>query len=438
FGVGAATAAWVQTAFLLTLTSSLLVAGRLGDIYGHQNVYRAGIVLFTAAGTLSGFIQDIGVLITFRSLQGVGAAMISGNSLAIIANTFSTGERGMAIGIMGVAASMGGLLGVGLSTSLAQYLNWQWLFYMTLPVGLVGIVAARSLKGGIRPKDPPRVDYLGAILLAATLTAFSLSFSHLHAGEIASSEGWHYHGALLVATAVGLLLFVAAERRASQPLIELSYLLNTPFSFSIIANMVLHITMMTFAFLTPFLLEKGLGLSPSHTAGVIMSSSVGSMIGSLLSGKLYDRTRWRFFCPLAMASLGLGMGVMALYAPTCPYFLLMIVSVGLGLSMGSFNTSNNAIIVSTVPANRRGFATGMLETSRQFGHSVGASASGAVMGTALMSAAMGTTESAAYISGYQQASLVASGAAFLGILASLIAALSQRANSETAPVPAIS
>ncbi|MDO8673564.1 MAG: MFS transporter [Dehalococcoidia bacterium] len=426
FGVSADVAGWVPTAYLMTLTSLLLVSGRLGDLYGHRNVYLAGIILFTVVGTASGLSQNIDMLIVFRMLQGVAAALISGNSLAIITNTFSVKERGTAVGIIAMSASMGGILGVSLSTSMAQYLDWRWLFYLTLPVGLVGIITARYLQGPLPPEKPPKIDYLGAVILAIILIAFSLSFNHLHPAGVSLPTGWHYNAALLAVIAGGLLLFVVVERRAAQPLIELSYLLDAPFAFSIISNQILHMTMMASSFLMPFLLEKGLGLSPSHTAGIVISLSSGAVIASPLSGRIYDRTGWRFFCPLAMTLVCLGMGTMALFAPTMPYPLIMLTAFTLGLATGSFNTPNNVIIMSTTPADRRGFAAGMLETSRQFGHTVGVSISSAVLGAALLSTPIDVPKSAAFIIGYRQSCLFVSSIALLGILASLVPALWRR------------
>ncbi|MBI2863174.1 MAG: MFS transporter [Chloroflexi bacterium] len=438
FHVDPGTAGWVQTAYLLILASSLLVAGRLGDLYGHRNVYLAGIVLYTGVGTLCGFVQDFGALIALRLAQGVGGALISGNSLAIITNTFTAKDRGVAIGIIGMSASFGGLLGIVLSVSLAQYLNWQWLFYVTLPVGLVAMVAGRNLPGDTRAKDPPKVDLLGAALLAATLSVFSLAFSHLHAGEASSSEGWRYHGGLLAATIMGLLLFAAVERRASQPMVDLTALRNATFSFSLVANLILRTTMMSSFFLMPFLIEKGLGLSPAHVGAALIAMSAGKMLGSPLSGRVYDRTRWRFLCPVAMGLVAIGLAIMGFLAPSWPFVLLMAASLGLGVTVGFFDTPNNVIIMSEAPAHLRGFAAGILETSRQFGNMIGVSISGAIMAAAVVGAAPGPAGSAAYILGFRQASAAAAGMAFIGIFVSLVHALSRRARAEMPPVPTAS
>lgn len=432
FGVDAVTASWLQTSYLLTLTSFLLISGRLGDLYGHRDVYLAGAVLFTVVSTVSGFVQDIGILIVLRSLQGIAGALMSGNVLAIITNTFSAKERGIPIGVSGMSASAGAFLGVVVSTSLAQYFDWQWLFYMTLPLGLIAIKSALDLKVDFRPAESPKVDYWGAALLAGTLTIFSLSFSHLHSGEVGSDSGLHYHGGLLAATAVGLLVFGIVESRVKQPMVEIRYLLNLPFTFSVMGNEILHMTMMASSFLMPFLLEKGLGLSPGHTAGVLIATQIGNIAMSPTSGMIYDRLRWRFFCPAAMSLVALGLGVMALFAPTLPYLGLLFISLALGACLGTFQTPNNTVIMGTVPANLRGFAAGMIETSRQMGHMLGISASSAVMGVVLAGAS-DPSQGSVYMAAYQYATVVAAGIAFLGIFAALVHPLSRRGMAELSP-----
>lgn len=429
FKVEITTASWVMTAYLLTLTSFVLIGGRLGDLYGHRQIFIFGSIVYTIAGSLSGLVQDIGLFIALRAVQGFGVAMFSGVSMAIIAHTFTAQERGKAIGLAGTAASAGGLFGVLASTSLAQFLNWQFLFFLNLPLGLIALKAGLDLRLDYRPAERPRVDYLGAVLLATALTAFSLSLSHLHPGEGTFSAGWYYHVGLVLVTVVSLFLFVTVERHAPQPMVKLSHLANGSFSASCVANEVLHMTMMASTFLMPFLLERGLGFAPMYTAGLLMITRVGNLAIAPISGMIYDRTHWRFLCPVAMTGICIGLATMAFFAPTLPYPSLLLVILLLGLSLGFFLTPNNTIIMSTVPPELRGFAAGMLETSRQLGHTLGVSFSSAVMSVSLAGLAYGTPENTAYIIGYQNATLAGASVAFLGILAALVHARSPEARA---------
>src|SRR3954467_6047797 len=130
---------WVSGAYLLTLTGFLLVAGRLGDLYGHRRVYMAGIAIYAVAGGLGGWAPDVLLLIVLRGLQGLGAALMTGNGLAIIANAFPGGERGRAVAVVQIAASLGGVAGLLYGTIFLDSLSWQWLFWVLWPIGLLGL-----------------------------------------------------------------------------------------------------------------------------------------------------------------------------------------------------------------------------------------------------------------------------------------------------------
>jgi len=163
---GFAMASWTITSFLLTLVALLLTAGRLGDLFGHRKVFLWGTLIYTASGTLAGFSQDILQLILLRALQGVGTALISGNSLAILAQVFAPEERGKAVGVAGMSASLGALIGILVGSLLAQYLSWRWLFFLVLPLGALSIKSAIDLRVSFQPIEKPRIDVKGGVLLA--------------------------------------------------------------------------------------------------------------------------------------------------------------------------------------------------------------------------------------------------------------------------------
>lgn len=419
--VGLTTAAWTITSFLLTLVALLLTAGRMGDLLGHQRVFFWGTLIYTASGTLAGFAQDIQQLIVLRGIQGVGMALISGNSLAILANVFAPEERGKAVGVIGMAASLGNILGVLIGSLLAQYISWRWLFFLILPLGVVSIKSALDLRVHFQPPEKPRIDYAGGILLALSLVLFTLSLSHLHGGEQTYTVGWPYHAAMFGTSIILALAFLVVEVRVPQPMMELRHLKHSLFAASVGANGIMHMTMLASTFLLPFLVERGLGLSPLYTAGMLITMGVANFGAAPFSGWLYDKTQWRFLPAVAMAGLSGGLLLLGMLAADLAYWGFLLISLLLGLGLGFFMTPNNTAIMGALPATHRGFAAGMLETSRQLGHSLGVSASSAVLGLVLVTALPVIGEKGAYLLGFQQATLTAGSVAVLGVLLAILA-----------------
>ena len=423
---GFAMASWTITSFLLTLVALLLTAGRLGDLFGHRKVFLWGTLIYTASGTLAGFSQDILQLILLRALQGVGTALISGNSLAILAQVFAPEERGKAVGVAGMSASLGALIGILVGSLLAQYLSWRWLFFLVLPLGALSIKSAIDLRVSFQPIEKPRIDVKGGVLLALALVMFTLALTtHLHGGEPTFTQGWPFHASMLGASVLLGLGFLLVEVRIPQPMMELHHLRHSLFSTSVGANGIMHMTMMASTFLVPFLVERGLGLTPIYTAGMMITTQVANIGAAPFSGWLFDKTGWRFMPAAAMACLSGCLILLGALAGSLPYWGFLVIGLLLGLGLGFFMTPNNTVIMGALPATHRGFAAGMLETSRQLGHSLGVSASSAVLALVLVTTLPVMGERAAYVLGFQQATLAAGAVAFLGML---LAVASSRAS----------
>ncbi len=418
--VGITTASWALTSFLLTLVALLLTAGRLGDLFGHQRIFFWGTLIYTASGTLGGFAQDIQQLIVLRAIQGIGTALISGNSLAILAQMFAPEERGKAVGIAGMAASVGNLLGVLIGSLLAQYISWRWMFFLVLPLGGLSIKTALDLRVTFRPSERQGVDRAGGVLLALALVIFTLSLSHMHSGEQTYAAGWLYHTVMLAVSVALGLAFLVVEMRIPQPMMELRHLKNRLFATSVGANGIMHMTMLASTFLIPFLVERALGFPPLYTAGMLIVTALANIAASPFSGWLYDKTGWRFLPAVSLAVLSATLVVLGLLAGVMAYWGFLLISLVLGLGLGFFMTPNNTIIMGALPATHRGFAAGMLETSRQLGHSLGVSASSAVLGLVLVTTLPVMGERAAYLLGFQQATIIAGLVAFLGVILSVI------------------
>lgn len=408
--VDLARASWVMAAYLLPLTGLLLPAGRMGDLLGHRRVFAAGLALVTVASVLAGLAPTLAALVAARALQGIGAALASGNSLAIIAEAVPDHERGRAIGLATMASSLGAMVGTALAPLVLAYLHWRWAFLIGAPGGVAALAMALRL-----PLPRPSVtrvplDVSGALLLVGALGALALSLQHLHDGPETFEAGAPYHVTLHAITLALLAAFVWVERRVPAPLVLLDQLRHRLFSAAIVANGVLHMTMMMAIFSIPFLIEQGMGMTPGRT-GVLLTVMQGVTTGMTLAGGwLYDRTRSPLLRPLGLGSVAAGLLVLSVIADSISYSQLFALLVVMGAGSGLFMTANNAAIMGALPGSYRGFASGMLETTRQLGHALGVAVATAGMAVAGVSvgAALGVAGAAqaTLVEGFQQACLL--------------------------------
>ncbi|SRR5579885_2752019 len=413
---------WVSGAYLLTLTGFLLVGGRLGDLYGHRRTYMVGIAIYSIAGGLGGVAPDALLLIVLRGLQGFGAALMSGNSLAIIANAFPGGERGRAVGVVQIAAALGGVVGLLYSTLFLDALSWQWLFWVLWPIGLLGLWSARKLDearlpGGHVPVARP--DVVGAVLLFLTLVVGSLSLNHLHGGERSFQEGAFYHTTMQALALLLLGAFIFAERRVAQPLIRFADLRNRDFNALAVCNTIMHMTMMASIFTMPFLLERALHLPKAYTGALLTVLQLTWVFLAYLSGYLYDRYRATWLVPLGMALIGLGLLGWGLLAPL-GYGVIMAAALVMGVGTGLYMTANNTLAIGLMPGSRRGLASGLLETTRQLGHSFGVAIASTMMGAAVADALSGVGSATGFLVGFQQVSLAMAAVCGVGLGLSLL------------------
>lgn len=408
-------ASWIMNSYLLVLAACLLPAGRIGDLVGFKPVYLAGLVLATVASFFVGLTTELPLLITLRAVQGVGAALISGTSLAMLTAAFPLTERGRVVGFATVAAAVGAGGGTLLVPLALHLLGWRGVFWMVAPVGLLGLALTLPMP---RPPQPERssrsVDVPGALLLAGSLFALAASFSHLHEGEETFEAGWPFHTGTVAVAAALFGAFLWVERRAPQPLVRLDYVRNLPFAAAVGANGIYHMTMMATFFLTPFLFERAWGLTTLHASLVIGLVQATNLSAALLAGWVVDRTGWRHIAPMALGLVAAGMLALGLLVEALDFASYTAVTLLLGLGSGFFNTSNNTTIMSILPDEARGFSSGMLETTRQFGHTVAVSLGAVALGLAGASL-RGAPNPEATLVGFQLAEIAMGAIALVGV-----------------------
>lgn len=374
FKVGLPTAEWVVMAFLLVISSLLLTYGRLGDMLGHKPVYVTGFAVFTVGSALCGFATSIEMLIAFRILQGIGAGMVMAIGPAIITAAFPPRERGKALGIMGMVVAAALAAGPALGGLLVGYFGWRAVFLLTVPIGLFGTLWAAYILAWKREPSRQTFDFLGAGLFSAGLTLLLLVLSK------GQEWGWDSFRSLVFLAAAGaaLALFIRAELKVLQPMLDLSLFRNRLFSAANASALLNFMAQFSVFFLFPFYLLDVRHL-PAQQAGLLMM--VGPLVVVFLapvSGTLSDRIGSRLLSSTGMALITVSLFLLSRIGLTTPLPTVALSLGVLGLGVGLFQSPNNSAIMGSVPRHRLGIASGMLATMRNVGMVMGIAVAGAV------------------------------------------------------------
>jgi EmrB/QacA subfamily drug resistance transporter len=373
FGTDFATVEWVVLAYMLSMAVLLLSVGRLADMKGKKRIYTAGFVVFTAGSVLCGLSPTIEWLIGARVLQGTGAAMILGLGMAVVTEAFPPSERGKALGISGAMASLGIVTGPTLGGLLLSVLSWHWIFFVNLPVGIVGTILVLRFVPAIRPPGGQRFDFAGALTMLACLFTLLLALSLSQRSGFTDPVVL----ALLGVCAASLLLFIWIEQRVDQPMVDLQLFRNRLFSISLVTALIIFIAVAGTTILMPFYLQGVLGFD-TRQAGLLLA--VVPLVAGLtapIAGNLSDRLGVR---PITMVGLAVLLGGFLAVSTlgtrmTALGYALRFIPVGLGL--GIFQSPNNSAIMGAAPRGRLGIVSGMLALNRALGQTIGMALLGA-------------------------------------------------------------
>ena len=363
FGTDLPTTQWIVIGYALTISALLLPMGRLSDIVGRKNVYLAGLAVFIIGGILAGSAGSVLVLILSKVLQGVGAAMTQGTSMAMIVSTFSSEERGRALGLQMSVVGTGGVAGPAVGGFLVSGLGWEWVFYFNVVLASLAIVAALIVLDGRRaPRDGrgPGFDWPGAAISTAALVIFLLAMSNGH------SAGWG--SPLIVLSLLGFLALLGAfvwwELRAPAPMLDVRLFQRKLFSLGVSASFISFLGMSSVRFLMPFYLQLILGYSAGQVGLIIVPSAIAMIVTGPLSGRLSDRYGWRIFNVGGLLLGASGLFLLTGLDETSSLWLPMAGMILSSCGVGVFNAPNNSSILSAVEPSRYGVISGFLNLIR--------------------------------------------------------------------------
>lgn len=358
------TSAWVTISYLLVVTAVLLIFGRLSDIYGQKLVFISGMGIFTLGSGLCALSHGIGQLIAFRAFQGLGAAMIMSNTPAIVTNAFPPEKRGMGLGVIGSAVSVGLMTGPPLGGMLIHYYGWQYIFLVNIPVGIIAIIFSfRVLQEQKSDTVNNRFRLLDSLLWIAAIISFVLVFGISGRGGFSLKEALMYS----LITIGLLILFFTRQWKSDRPLFNVALLKNSVFVLSSMAGFFTYMGMIGLSFMVPFLLEKTYMMEPLTTGRVLMAVPMTTVIASPLAGYLSDKLGQRPIATFGLMLTTAAMLFMLRLDATASAFLIVLHLVGFGLGLGFFGSPNNSALMGSVDHKNRGSASGLLATVRNLG-----------------------------------------------------------------------
>ncbi|MGQ9501959.1 MAG: DHA2 family efflux MFS transporter permease subunit [Anaerolineae bacterium] len=376
---------WVVLAYLLTVATLMLSVGRLADMFGKKQLYSGGMVIFTLGSLACGLSTSIYVLIAFRVLQAVGAAMVAALGPAIITEAFPSTERGRALGISGATVSVGIVLGPALGGILLHYLSWHWIFFVNLPVGITGVLLATRFVPRQIPPGGQRFDFAGAAMMFISLLSLLLALT------FAQRLGFDAPPilALLAGFFAFLCAFILIERHSAQPIVDFGMFGSSLFSINLITGFMTFVAIAGTLILMPFYLQGILGLDSLQVGMLLVVHPIAMGAIAPFSGALSDRVGVR---PIAAVGLLVLLGgyiaVGSLDLHTAPLgYALRLLPVGLG--MGIFQSPNNSAIMGAVPRAQLGVASSILALTRTLGQTVGISVLSAIWAGRVMAYAGG-------------------------------------------------
>lgn len=379
------TVQWVVLSYLLTLALLLPLVGRVADMYGKKHIYSLGFILFTIASLLCGLAPDVAWLIAARVLQAFGASMVMALGPALVAESFPASERGKAMGLIGTVVSLGVIAGPTLGGLLIEHLSWHWIFYVNLPVGVLGAILGWKYIPSILERKESGFDIPGSIVLLGFLLCLLLG---LTLGQTAGFLHWQVLS-LFAASIVFFSLFLAVESRARFPVIDLRLFRHNEFSAGLGVGTMIFTGFSGTMFLLPFYLENVRGLTPFQTGLALIIHPIALGVVAPFAGSAADRWGPRRIILFGLALLVGGIIGLSTLGPdtTVLGYILRIVPIGIGF--GLFQSPNNSAILSSAPREHWGVASGLLSISRVFGQVAGISIFGAVWSARTLASAGG-------------------------------------------------
>ena len=354
---------WAITIYLLTSTISVPFWGKLSDIYGRKPIFMIGIVIFLVGSALSGLSQNMGMLILFRGLQGIGAGSLFPVALAVIGDLFTPKERGKYQGLFGAVFGIAFVAGPLIGGWLTENLSWHWIFYVNIPIGIVALVVIQRLLPTVKTRNASRnFDLLGGAIFTVAMVFLLVGLTNKQSGDWADPTV----GGFIVVGLIGTLLFILAESRAKEPIVPLGLWRGRTYSATMVSVFFAAFAFFAAVVFLPRWLQVVAGFSPTNSGLGLLPLMVGLIASSIVSGLIVARTgRYKWLIVGSVALMGLGVLLMTQLTKDTPVPVIWLWM----------------FIENAVPFRELGVATSNLTFFRQIGGTISLAFVGTIFAT---------------------------------------------------------
>jgi EmrB/QacA subfamily drug resistance transporter len=370
---------WAVTIYLLTSTISVPFWGKLSDLYGRKPIFMIGIVIFLVGSALSGLSQNMGMLIAFRGLQGIGAGSLFPVALAVIGDLFTPAERGKYQGLFGAVFGIAFIVGPLVGGFLTEQISWHWIFYVNIPIGLVSLFFIYRLLPTVKnPRATRNFDLIGGSIFTVAISFLLVGLTNKQFGEWTDQTV----GGFIVIGLIGVVLFVLAESRAKEPIVPLNLFRIRTYTSSMISTFFASFAFFGAIIFLPRWFQIVHGFSPTNSGLAALPLMVGLIASSIGSGLIVARTgRYKWLLVGAIVLMGVSTALMTQLTATTSleivWFWMFLAGLGVGPTFSVFTI----VVQNAVPFHELGVATSNLTFFRQIGGTVALAIVGTIFGT---------------------------------------------------------
>jgi EmrB/QacA subfamily drug resistance transporter len=405
-GIGLSELEWIVTGYALTFAALMLIGGKVADAYGRRLIFVVGIAVFTLASLWCGLAGSGEMLITARIVQGAGAALMNPATLSIIAATFPPRERGTAIGIWAGVSALALAIGPLVGGLITEHLTWSWIFFVNIPVGILGIAASFVFIDESRDETHERLDLPGLVTSAVGL--FALTYALVEG----NGHGWgsaRILGAFAVA-AFMLVAFVYLESHQRAPMLPLELFRNRTYTGANTVILLVALAMFGVFFFVSLYMQNILGYSAVQAGAAFLPMTLLIILVAPIAGRMTDRIGSRAFMTGGMVLIAIQLLYFSRLGSDADFWQLLPGMLVGGVGMAATMTPSAAAATRSVPVDKAGVGSAVLNAFRQVGGSMGI----AVMGAIVAHQAAGERTVDAFMKGFHSALLVAAVIAVLG------------------------
>ena len=370
FDVDLGVASWTVIVYTLVLSSFLLTFGRMGDVYGFKRIFLIGMALFTLGSFLNSISGSIVELLVFRAIQAAGGGMMSSIAYAMTSHYLPNESRGIGLGYMSVMMAVGLALGPVIGGYLTEYLNWQSIFLINIPIGIVGLAMAVKFVPDSSPVGGQRINYVSSGII------FVAMFSMILGLNLGNSMGWTSPWLILtfVVGIIALMLFIRYERSVDNPLIEPKLIANRDVLKASLSSLFVMGAFAGAFVLLPYYFEYTRGLSTETTGLVLMVASIPVMVIGPLVGKISKSAGLRFISAVGAGVAAGSFAIMMMYDVDSGWIMILVGLAIFGIGEGLYMAPNTNYIFTMVTKEYEGITSGLSSTFKNIGSSFGIAA----------------------------------------------------------------